>query len=227
MMSRSHFRFCSFGNQLRLQHDDAVLGTVRLASKLLGRHPSTVAVELVVQESAAVGTRRSLTVLFTHAADVRTPKPSTVKRVLGTVASLPKVCFAAPYKMSDTRRPRVVEAPARRAPAKLEAIRVVVEYDPNPDVSYLEQEEFEERLAAYKNEEFSFLGVHAEADVTIEGVVQTLTSGGLWGIESDSGDEYIEEVAVQEYEELRKILKTIGVPTADLPLEMDPAWRTS
>lgn len=129
--------------------------------------------------------------------------------------------------MSDTRRPRVVEASARRAPAKLESIRVIVEHDPDPDISYLEQEDFEERLAAYKNEEFSFLGVHAEADVVIGGVVQTLTSGGLWGIESDSGDEYIEEVAVQEYEELRKILKTVGVPTADLPLEMDPAWRTS
>ena len=128
--------------------------------------------------------------------------------------------------MPDGRK-RVVEAPARKSPVKLETIRVVVEHDSDPDTSYLEQEDFEERLAAFQAGEFTFLGVHAEADVTIDGVVQTLTSGGLWGIESDSGDEYIEEVAVQEYEELRKILKTVGVPTADLPLEMDPAWRTS
>ena len=129
--------------------------------------------------------------------------------------------------MSNTRRPRVFEAPARKSKVTLETVRVVVEHDSDPDTSYLEQEDFEERLAAFQAGEFTFLGVHAEADVTIDGVVQTLTSGGLWGIESDSGDEYIEEVAVQEYEELRKILKTIGVPTADLPLEMDPAWRTS
>jgi len=131
------------------------------------------------------------------------------------------------YKMSATRRPRVVEAAPRRAPAKLQSVRVVVEHDPDPDVSYLEQEDFEERLAAFQAGEFSFVGVHAEADVVIEGVVQTLTSGGLWGIESDSEKEYLEEVAVQEYEELRKILKTIGVPTSELPqaFQGEIEWR--
>ena|GEM_PF-2245781 len=136
------------------------------------------------------------------------------------------------YKMGSTRRPRVVEAAPRRAPAKLEEIRVVVEHDPDPDVSYLEQEDFEERLAAFQAGEFSFVGVHAEADVVIEGVVQTLTSGGLWGIESnsvenESGEEYLREIVVQEYEELRKILKTVGVPTSELPqaFEVKIEWR--
>jgi len=122
-------------------------------------------------------------------------------------------------KMSDppqTRR-RGVAASARKPPAELQSIRVVVEHDPDPDVSFLEQDEFEDRLAAYKRGEFDFVGVRAEAEVVIEGVVQTLTSGGLWGIESDSGEEYIESVAVEEYEQLRKVLKTVGVPTAQLP----------
>ena len=70
---------------------------------------------------------------------------------------------------TDARR-RVVEAPARKSPVKLESIRVVVEHDPDPEASYLEQDEFEERLAAYKSGEFAFVGVRAEADVTIEGV---------------------------------------------------------
>ena len=70
--------------------------------------------------------------------------------------------------------------------------------------------------------------MRAEADVVIGGVVQTLTSGGLWGIESDSGEEYIEEVAGEEYSELRKILTEVGVPTAQLPLEIEREqieWR--
>lgn len=121
--------------------------------------------------------------------------------------------------MSDTpqTRRRVVAAPARRAPAALRSIRVVVEYDPDPDVSFLEGDEFEERLAAYKRGEFDFVGVRAEAEVVIEGVVQLLTSGGLWSVESDSGEEYIGEIAVEEYEQLRRVLKTIGVPTSELP----------
>jgi len=146
-----------------------------------------------------------------------------------TVAPTEKLGETGPDKMRATEtRPRVVEAPARRPAVKLESVRVVVEHDPDPDVSYLEQDEFEERLAAYKNEEFTFVGVHAEADVVIEGVVQTLTSGGLWGIESDSGEEYLEGVAVEEYEALRKVLKAVGVPTAQLPQTIERGqmeWR--
>jgi hypothetical protein len=130
--------------------------------------------------------------------------------------------------MPDTRK-RVLEAPARKTPkAKLEAIRVVVLHDEDPDTSYLEQDEFEERLAAYQNGDFSFVGVRAEADVFIGGVLQTLTSAGLWGIESDSGKEYIEGVADEEYNELRKILTEVGVPTKELPQEIDRRqieWR--
>lgn len=121
--------------------------------------------------------------------------------------------------MSDSTRPRrrVVEAAARRPPAELQAIRVIVEPDPDPDVSFMDQEGFEDRLAAFHKGEFSFVGVHAEAEVLIEGTAQVLTSEGLWGIESDSEEEELVAIAVEEYDQLRKILKTIGVPTAQLP----------
>jgi len=129
--------------------------------------------------------------------------------------------------MPDTRK-RVLEAPARKTPkAKLEAIRVVVEHDEDPDTSYLDQDDFDERREAYRNGDFSFVGVRAEAEVAVDGVTQTLTSGGHWGIESDS-KEYLQEVAEEEYTDLRQILKTIGVATADVPAGFDPAiikWR--
>lgn len=122
-------------------------------------------------------------------------------------------------KMSDSPRARrrVVAAPARRAPADLQSIRVVIEHDPDPDVSFLDQDEFKDQREAYARGEFDFVGVRAEADVLIEDTLQTLTSPGLWGVESDSGEEYLVSVAVEEYEQLRKVLKTIGVPTAQLP----------
>ena len=59
----------------------------------------------------------------------------------------------------------------------------------------------------------------------ITGIVTGLVGGGgLWGIESDSGEEYVREVAAEEYGDLRKILTSIGVPTSQLPTEFDPKW---
>ncbi len=121
-------------------------------------------------------------------------------------------------------RRRAVAVPARRPPTEIQSVRVVIEQDPDADASYLEQDEFEERLTAYKRGKFQFVGVRAEADVLIDGIPQTLASSGLWGIESDSEDEYLEEIFVQEWTALRGVLKTVGVPTEKLPLEVDRAW---
>ena len=131
-------------------------------------------------------------------------------------------------KMSSPPPPRrrVVAAPARKPPAELRSIRVVVEHDPDPDISFLEGDEFKDRLDAYNRGEFDFVGVRAEAEVVVESIVQTLTSGGLWGVESDSGEEYLVGIAVEEYVQLRKVLKTIGVPTSELPAADEKQVRT-
>ena len=117
-----------------------------------------------------------------------------------------------------TTRKRVVEVPRKRSAPEVQSIHVRVMPDEDPDTSYLDQDEFEDRREAYQRGEFSFVGVRAEAQVVIEGIVQTLTSGGMWGIESDSGEEYIEEVALEEYNNLRDILKAVGVSTAEVPV---------
>ena len=129
---------------------------------------------------------------------------------------------------SPPRTPRrVVSAPAKRQRVELLSIRAVVESDPDPDISYLEQDEFEDRLKAYQDGEFQFVGVVVEAEVEIESTVQYLRSPGLWGIESDSDKDYILSVCSDEYEELRKVLKTVGVPTDRLPkaFEGQVEWR--
>lgn len=69
-----------------------------------------------------------------------------------------------------------------------------------------------------------YMRAHAEAEVIIEGVEQTLTSGGMWGIEDDAEDEYLDQIIEQEWETLRVVLKTVGVPTDQLPLEVSREW---
>lgn len=128
-------------------------------------------------------------------------------------------------KMTEPRaRRRVVVAPPRKPPAELRGVRVIVEDDPDPDVSYLMQEGFEERRRAHKRGELGFVGVHVEATVFIEDTEQTLVSPGLWGIENDLDEEELDQIVGEEWNALRNVLKTVGVTTEQLPLEVDREW---
>jgi hypothetical protein len=121
-------------------------------------------------------------------------------------------------------RKRFVDVAPRRAAPTVSAIKVLVLPDEDPDTSWMDDPEHADRREAYERGDFAFVGVRAEAEVVIEGVGQTLTSGGLWGIESDTSDEYLREVAEEEYRDLRQILLSIGVPSAQVPAKMDPSW---
>lgn len=90
--------------------------------------------------------------------------------------------------------------------------------DENPDPSYLEQPEFEDRLAAYRRGEFSFIGIYAAAEChTPTGTgngpkrIQTLRSAGLWGIEDDSSEEYLREIEEEELHQLKSHLRDYNV----------------
>ena len=104
------------------------------------------------------------------------------------------------------------------------------------DASYLEQENekgellFCTRLHEYHRGEFHFIGIRAEAEIGIGGHVthtpinsksgwihtpggytcQTITSGGLWGIESDSDAAYLESVEQEELSDLKAQLLALG-----------------
>jgi hypothetical protein len=90
-------------------------------------------------------------------------------------------------------------------------------YDQDPDTSYLEQDGFEDRLDQFKRDVFTFVGVRADAEVCISdcrqngnSLIQEISSGGLWGIESDSGADYFAEVEQEQLQELRGQLHAIG-----------------
>lgn len=91
------------------------------------------------------------------------------------------------------------------------AIRIVWESDPIGDASYLEQEGFEDRLADYQAGRFWHVCCHAKVDVIVAGTVQTLRSGGLHGIESDSDQQHLEGIAAEERASLVGILAELGI----------------
>ena len=82
--------------------------------------------------------------------------------------------------------------------------------DPFPDASYLESESFHDRRQQYDNGDFGFIGIRAEAEIVVAGVCQTINSGGLWGIESDSTPDYLSEIEQEEIEQLQEILQALG-----------------
>lgn len=67
-----------------------------------------------------------------------------------------------------------------------------------------------ERMEDYNRGGWCFVGIRAVAVVYVNNVKQELSSGGLWGIESDSDNSYFAEVGREQLEELRGILQTLG-----------------
>ncbi len=68
-----------------------------------------------------------------------------------------------------------------------------------------------ERMESLNNGGWYFLGIIVKAEVvSTSGVIQIIRSGGLWGIESDSGTDYLEEVEKEELAELRTELESFG-----------------
>lgn len=81
------------------------------------------------------------------------------------------------------------------------------------------QQDYKE-MTALLNGEWNYLGIKAEAKIaipdggrTINGatsITQTIHSGGLWGVESNSEDGYVKQVEDEQLDELRSQLHAIG-----------------
>jgi len=67
-----------------------------------------------------------------------------------------------------------------------------------------------DRMESLNRGDWCFLGVSAESEIVLGNVCQTITSGGLWGIESDSGSDYFAEIEQEQLAELREQLHAIG-----------------
>ena len=67
-----------------------------------------------------------------------------------------------------------------------------------------------ERLENLERGQWMYIGIVARAIIVVNGVTQALSSGGLWGVESDGGPEYLAEIRREEMGSLRTILQQLG-----------------
>lgn len=113
-----------------------------------------------------------------------------------------------------------------QAATRIEKITCEILPDDDPDLSYLDTDEMTEwtakeieqaqaRLADYGNG-WQMVGVRLRASLVVNGTHQTVTSPGLWGIESDSGAAYFEQVGDDEACELEGILSALGFHEAEI-----------
>ncbi len=87
--------------------------------------------------------------------------------------------------------------------------------DDCPDTSYLEQEGFDDRREQYRQGAFEFVGIRAAVELPIpygkDRILVKVESPGLWGIESDSGEDYFNSVFQEESNTLADMLAELGV----------------
>jgi hypothetical protein len=118
---------------------------------------------------------------------------------------------------------------------RIKTVRAVAEYDNDPDLSWLDQtdDQMGEGFEADANDRkesfgqsWDMIGILAVAEVVVNGTVQTITSPGLWGIESDSGRAYLKEVQTEELQTLADILTHLGFPVTEIARAIDEADTT-
>jgi len=105
-----------------------------------------------------------------------------------------------------------------------------VEEEGTEDYKLYGKQDFE-RAEAYNRGDWNYIGITAEATISYSTGngsfrLEWLSSGGLWGIESDSGDEYLNELKDEQLADLKQHLERFNVDlsewdemTKDLELE--------
>lgn len=132
--------------------------------------------------------------------------------------------------------------------ATIESVRFRMMTDGDPDLSYLEQDYADvaktdpaeaakyraqdaQRLQDYRDGYWHTVGIYAEAKLrfaTPQGGWLNgpeVRTGGIWGIESDSGDDYFEEIGQDELEELRAELYALGFGVVEVDVAFEKIER--
>ena len=88
----------------------------------------------------------------------------------------------------------------------------------NACIAYAKQDK--ERMGAYNRGDWHMIGIKAVATVHIpindnNVKIQTIDSGGLWGIESDSDDDYIKDIGREQISDVKNYLRILCVNSVD------------
>ena len=113
---------------------------------------------------------------------------------------------------------------------RVESIQTITVEDHDPDVSWLDQTDAEMgigweehargRKDSYNRGDWHMVGVYVVAIITYgtenDEFLHTIKSPGIWGIESDSGVEYLQEIAQDELVTLCDMLREMNVDSDSL-----------
>lgn len=80
------------------------------------------------------------------------------------------------------------------------------------DAEYIEADY--ETMEAYERGNWCMYGIRAE--VHVNGTVHTIYSAGLWGVQSNSEESYLDEVGLEQIDELADTLKEFGFSIAEI-----------
>lgn len=84
--------------------------------------------------------------------------------------------------------------------------------EPDEDVRKYVRQDYE-RMESLNRGHWGYMGIKAEAKILVGNTAQEISSGGLWGIESDSDEGHIQSTEQEELRELREQLKALGFGT--------------
>ena len=78
-----------------------------------------------------------------------------------------------------------------------------------------------ERIMAYDRGDWGMIGIMAEAETAVSignncWKLDKITSGGLWGIETDSDETYLTDIENEQLTELKDYLKEYGFTNEDI-----------
>lgn len=82
-----------------------------------------------------------------------------------------------------------------------------------------------ERMESLQRGDWVYIGVRADAEIIVDGVRQDISSGGLWGVESDSDRAYLAEIDGEQLSELREQLRALGFGTRAISAAFKNAER--
>lgn len=91
------------------------------------------------------------------------------------------------------------------------------EYLRNPEQVQGYIDEDNRRLEQFHNNEICMIGIQAKTEVSYslnkqgDRRIERFTSSGLWGIESDSEESYLEEIQKEQIEDLKEHLRRFNV----------------
>jgi len=112
----------------------------------------------------------------------------------------------------------------------LNNIEIEILPDTDPDLSFIDTNDpyNKQRLKDYGTK-WQMLGIMATAEIKIpykdHWILQTISSGGIWGIESDADKDYIIDEAKTELKQLLYILKKLNVNTKNFNLLANKALK--